>query len=297
MDAGTNTRTPMLEKQSYVSWSSWFLRFLDGKKEEGVLMRNSIESGPFKLKKIPDARAMWNHVKRLMQGTYLREQERHSRLMNEFDKFSAEAVYDYDDDYQGEVQGDSQEDKLSTTMMLLTRAITQHFLTPTNNRLRTSSNTRNQAVIQDGRVDIQSKNCAYAGNGFQEPLLTLGRRQQFSAINAIKKSIILESARNPREDQLEELNASLIMIARIQPTDNDSDVEPTYDSDFVSENVQIEAENQHMVNKEMKKKNALITKELETYKERVRDLQNKPVKFTNFKTKFEKLKTQCLVEK
>ncbi|GJS98670.1 hypothetical protein Tco_0819840 [Tanacetum coccineum] len=33
--------------------------------------------------------------------------------------------------------------------------------------------------------------------------------------------------------------------------------------------VQIEAENQRRVNKEMKEKNALITKELETYKERV----------------------------
>ncbi|GKF77159.1 hypothetical protein Tco_0229629, partial [Tanacetum coccineum] len=32
-------------------------------------------------------------------------------------------------------------------------------------RLRTSSNIRNQAVIQDGRVDIQSKNVGYAGNG------------------------------------------------------------------------------------------------------------------------------------
>ncbi|GKB78447.1 hypothetical protein Tco_0945342 [Tanacetum coccineum] len=38
-----------------------------------------------------NAKAMWNRVKRLMQGTDLSLQERHSRLMNEFDKFSAEA--------------------------------------------------------------------------------------------------------------------------------------------------------------------------------------------------------------
>ncbi|GKC79951.1 hypothetical protein Tco_1130725 [Tanacetum coccineum] len=50
-------------------------------------------------------------------------------------------------------------------MMLLARAITQKFSTPTNNRLRTSSNTRNQAVTQDGRVDIQTKNAGYVGNG------------------------------------------------------------------------------------------------------------------------------------
>ncbi|GKD68402.1 hypothetical protein Tco_1322492 [Tanacetum coccineum] len=34
-------------------------------------------------------------------------------------------VVDYEDEYQGELQGDSQEDKLTTAMMLLARAITQ----------------------------------------------------------------------------------------------------------------------------------------------------------------------------
>ncbi|GJT05947.1 hypothetical protein Tco_0840409 [Tanacetum coccineum] len=49
------------------------------------------------------------------------------------------SVVDYDDEYQGELQGDSQEDKLTTAMM-------------------------NQAVVQDGRVNIQTKNAGYGGN-------------------------------------------------------------------------------------------------------------------------------------
>ncbi|GKA46827.1 retrovirus-related pol polyprotein from transposon TNT 1-94 [Tanacetum coccineum] len=49
-------------------------------------------------------------------------------------------------------------------MMLLARTITQKFSTPTNNRLCTSSNTRNLAVIQDGKVDTQTKNAGYGGN-------------------------------------------------------------------------------------------------------------------------------------
>nr|GFD47242.1 hypothetical protein [Tanacetum cinerariifolium] len=40
---------------------------------------------------------------------------------------------------------------------------TQNFSNPTNNRLRTSSNTRNQAVIQGDRVNIQSRNSGNAG--------------------------------------------------------------------------------------------------------------------------------------
>ncbi|GKD77262.1 hypothetical protein Tco_1339883 [Tanacetum coccineum] len=75
------------------------------------------------------------------------------------------SVIDYEEYYQRELQRDAQEDKLTTTIKLLARAITQRFSTLTNNRLRTSSHTRNQAVIQDGRVDIQSKNVTYAGNG------------------------------------------------------------------------------------------------------------------------------------
>ncbi|GKC12909.1 hypothetical protein Tco_1009691 [Tanacetum coccineum] len=61
------------------------------------------------------------------------------------------SVIDYEEHYQGEIQRDAQEDKLTTTMMLLAREITQRYSTPTNDRLYTSSNTRNQAVIQDGR--------------------------------------------------------------------------------------------------------------------------------------------------
>ncbi|GJW74152.1 retrovirus-related pol polyprotein from transposon TNT 1-94 [Tanacetum coccineum] len=89
------------------------------------------------------------------------------------------SVVDYDDEYQGELQGDSQEDKLTTAMMLLARAISQKFSTPTNNRLRISLNTRNQAVVQDGRVDIQTKNAGYGGNANKNA----GRQNRNQAFN------------------------------------------------------------------------------------------------------------------
>ncbi|GJX36007.1 hypothetical protein Tco_0247564 [Tanacetum coccineum] len=89
-------------------------------------------------------------------------------------------VVDYEDEYQGGLQGDSQEDKLTTAMMLLARAITQKFSTPTNNRLRTSSNTRNQAVIQNDHVDIQTKNAGYGGYGNKNA----GRQNRNQAFNA-----------------------------------------------------------------------------------------------------------------
>ncbi|GJT30192.1 hypothetical protein Tco_0910467 [Tanacetum coccineum] len=70
---------------------------------------------------------------------------------------------DYDDDYQGDTFQNDAEDTLTSAMMLLSRAITQRYSTPTNNCLRSSSNTRNQAVVQADRVDIQSKNVGNDG--------------------------------------------------------------------------------------------------------------------------------------
>ncbi|GJR68795.1 retrovirus-related pol polyprotein from transposon TNT 1-94 [Tanacetum coccineum] len=52
---------------------------------------------------------------------------------------------------------------LATTMLLLARSITQNFSNPINNRLRTSSNTINQAIIQGDRVNILSRNSGNTG--------------------------------------------------------------------------------------------------------------------------------------
>ncbi|GJU57103.1 hypothetical protein Tco_1234869 [Tanacetum coccineum] len=51
------------------------------------------------------------------------------------------SMVDYDDDYQGDVVCDDQDDSLTIAMMLLARAITQRYFTPTKSRLHTSSNT------------------------------------------------------------------------------------------------------------------------------------------------------------
>ncbi|GJY91877.1 hypothetical protein Tco_0507659 [Tanacetum coccineum] len=136
-------------------------------------------------------------------------------------------------------------------MMLLARAITQHYSTLTNNCLCTSSNTRNQVVIEDGRVDIQSKNVGYAGNGSrnagrttrnQELMVFLKRLEQMLLAAKDEAGVNMDIKENDfmlmnayGDDQLEELNASVIMMAHIQPTYNKSDAELTYDAEVISE--------------------------------------------------------------
>ncbi|GKD43347.1 integrase, catalytic region, zinc finger, CCHC-type containing protein [Tanacetum coccineum] len=178
------------------------------------------------------------------------------------------------------IQEDAQEDKPTIAMMLLARAITQCYSTPTNNCLRTSSNTRNQAVIQDGRVDIQSKNVDYANNGnrnarrsnknqiatagnrmsnvqcynynarghyardcpqpkvheakyFREHMLLEMKDEAGGNLNEEENNFMLDN--HYGDDSLEELNAAVIMMERIQPQDNNDDAEPKHDAKTISE--------------------------------------------------------------
>ncbi|GJV90661.1 hypothetical protein Tco_1538474 [Tanacetum coccineum] len=53
-DSGASERPPMLEKGSYISWASRFMRFLENKQEDGERMRRSIKVGPYVRQLIPD---------------------------------------------------------------------------------------------------------------------------------------------------------------------------------------------------------------------------------------------------
>ncbi|GKA60809.1 retrovirus-related pol polyprotein from transposon TNT 1-94 [Tanacetum coccineum] len=206
------------------------------------------------------------------------------------------SVVDYDDDYQEDVVQNNSDDPLTSEMILLARAITQRFSNPTNNRLRTSSNTRNQAIVQVGRVQIQSRNSGndgritrrsyvqeevIEGNNVQNDAENIQRtlRTTSSGIaanvqcyNCSEKGHYARNCPKPRVrdskyfmeqillakqdevgvtltdeqndflftdvtlmEEIEELSANICLMARIQPTNINSDAGPSYDSAFLSE--------------------------------------------------------------
>nr|GEU78047.1 Gag-Pol polyprotein [Tanacetum cinerariifolium] len=121
---------------------------------------------------------MWKRVKRLMTETIQNKVDRETHFTNEFDQFVAELGEALISQFEKLVNTSrakklekshdplalvAHTDPLTSAMLLLARAITQNFSNPTNNRLHTSSNTRNQAVIQGDRVNIQSMNSSNAG--------------------------------------------------------------------------------------------------------------------------------------
>ncbi|GKC24797.1 hypothetical protein Tco_1026947 [Tanacetum coccineum] len=141
----------------------------------------------------------------------------------------------------------SKGDKLTTEMMLLARVITQKFSTPTNNHLYTSSNTKNQVVIHDGRVDIQTKNAGYGRNGNRNA----GRQKRNQAANAGNSQMLIAmkdevgGTLNDEENDfmldnahgdetLEELTAAVIMTSQIQPADENAESKPKYDAEAIS---------------------------------------------------------------
>ncbi|GKD09955.1 hypothetical protein Tco_1189640 [Tanacetum coccineum] len=151
-------------------------------------------------------------------------------------------------------KSDDQEDSLTSTTMLVSRAITQFYSTPTNNQLRTSSNTMNQAVVQADRVNIQRKNVRNGGRIARRSYNT--QEESAENINVQKETgndskyfikQILYAKKDKAEhndflladaDQMEEikkLSVNICMMARIQQATTDSDEGPSYDSRFISE--------------------------------------------------------------
>ncbi|GJZ79044.1 hypothetical protein Tco_0643881 [Tanacetum coccineum] len=169
----TEGRPPILEKGRYVPWASRFLRFLDNKRDEGALMWNSNDNGPYKQKEIDDpnnaGKKMYDPIKdlstedrdkyyadiKLSQSaphvyasrakkvainhdllalfansyaphSYYHASPSYSRSSQPYYVTHLPSVHDYDDDYQWEIQGDAQKDKLSNAMILLARVITQN---------------------------------------------------------------------------------------------------------------------------------------------------------------------------
>nr|GEY89832.1 integrase, catalytic region, zinc finger, CCHC-type, peptidase aspartic, catalytic [Tanacetum cinerariifolium] len=163
------------------------------------------------------------------------------------------SVVDYNDDYQGNAIQNNFKDPLTSAMILLAQAITQYFSNPTNNHLRTSSNTRNQAIVQGDRVNIQSKNSGNNGRNIrrsyvqEEIIEAMSLRfkvlhEQMLLAKPDEAGVILTDEHNDFlfadaswMEEIKELSANICLMARIQPANLDSDKRPSYDSVFLSE--------------------------------------------------------------
>ncbi|GJZ02309.1 putative RNA-directed DNA polymerase, partial [Tanacetum coccineum] len=174
------------------------------------------------------------------------------------------SVVDYDDEYQGELQGDSQEDKLTTAMILLARAISQKFSSPTNNHLRVKANVQCYNCNEKGHYarDCQ-KPKVHDAKYFREQMLLAMKDVAGSHLSNEENDFMLDNAYG--EESLDELTASVMLMARLQSTTETTDTVPSYDDKAVSQTYaygDVRAENQDllMTISELKSKLSTIEK-------------------------------------
>ncbi|GJX08013.1 hypothetical protein Tco_0195945 [Tanacetum coccineum] len=129
------------------------------KKEYGKLLKDSIENDKYvtmvrqvnNLHEI-DYDQLYDYMKQNEKNV---NASRAKRAAKTHDPLALVADFDYETqsfEIQGDTTNDDPTDNLTTKMMPLEKAITQHYSHQQTNRLRASSNTHNQVYVQDGHV-------------------------------------------------------------------------------------------------------------------------------------------------
>ncbi|GJU81200.1 hypothetical protein Tco_1283565 [Tanacetum coccineum] len=107
----------------------------------------------------------------------------------------------------------------------------------------------NQAVIQDARVNTQTKNEGYGGNGhyardcqkprvrdakyFREQMLLVMKDEAGSNLNNEENDFLLDNSYG--EETMEDLTTAVMLMAKIQPPNGNAETVPSYDAKAVSE--------------------------------------------------------------
>nr|GEV38788.1 zinc finger, CCHC-type [Tanacetum cinerariifolium] len=179
-DSGSETRPPMLERGSYIPWESRFKRYLNRKRESRKWLTKAIDEGPYEFR-------IFTHFEieapRLQKEEGLRGGEalvsvynRFTQLINDLERnniifpnvtLNTKFLNCLQPEWLKKCCSKNSKDPLTSVMILLARPITQRFSNLTNNRLRTSSNTESQAIVQGDRVNIQSKNSGNDGRNIR----------------------------------------------------------------------------------------------------------------------------------
>ncbi|GJT22577.1 integrase, catalytic region, zinc finger, CCHC-type containing protein [Tanacetum coccineum] len=194
------------------------------------------------------------------------------------------SVVDYDDNYQKDVVQHNFEDPLTYAMILLSRAIIQCFSNLTNNCLRTSSNTRNQAIVQGTAANVQCYNCSEKGHyarNYPKPRVWDSKIQPTNFDSdegpSYDSAFLSEYPKQPKiinntigDDQIDnniifdEPNGDV----NSGNVEYDNNIQESYALEQLARNAYKEAEKQQIIVKKFQQQNTMLTKQLESYKKK-----------------------------
>nr|GEW33277.1 hypothetical protein [Tanacetum cinerariifolium] len=228
IDASLGNHPSMLEKGSYVPWSSRFMRYIDKKKDYDEMLKDSIENGPYQMKTI------------MNQGNLTRTPHvpAFGRVQEEADLTAKRAVKTHDP----------------------LALVANHYVTPYSSPTSSAYYVTYPQFVADFDVKAQPNTGIIVGNSgnvdygqqangnntnVQRILRTSATSGYTSTMLLAKKDEVgIDSnnkendfllADNPNEEVLEELNATCIMMEQLQSVNNDSKARPSYNLDFVNE--------------------------------------------------------------
>nr|GEW31262.1 hypothetical protein [Tanacetum cinerariifolium] len=284
--ADSDTRPPMLDKTDFASWQQRIRLYCRGK-ENGVNILKSIDEGPFQMGTVREP------LDEGTEGAPHLGPEQ-SRVYFDISPEEKDRIYGQCEDAPGRVRinqrrpgitthnsqssstppstyvppnladnahldsglflTDNLIENLTNTLALPTQSY-KTFLPQINNQLRTSSNTRNQATIQDGRVVVQNvqgrhnrgqgtnpRGRGAAGyGGVQNRVMNANLGQARQNSDYYKDKMLLMQAQENRVALDEE---QLLFLAGGQDHAIDEDpvydeAGPSYDSDILSEIAEI----------------------------------------------------------
>ncbi|GJW30518.1 hypothetical protein Tco_0047393 [Tanacetum coccineum] len=148
------------------------------------------------------------------------------------------SVVDYNDEYQGELQGDSQEDKLTTTMMMVELTYKPRMqIVLRVQRTESSPRKKNFKFYNCNEKGHYACDCQKPrvpdAKYFREQMLLAMKDEAGSKLNNDENDFMLDTSYG--EEAMEELTAAVMLMAQIQTVDGNAETVPSYDANAINE--------------------------------------------------------------
>nr|GEW25861.1 hypothetical protein [Tanacetum cinerariifolium] len=247
--SGADNRPPMLEKDMYDSWKSIIELYMMNRQHERMILE-SLENGPLIWPSIEE-----NGVQdqRNILSYLLRKQFKLIVMSKQLISFSNDShqrdlhttnvdqlhAYLGQHEFHANEKADDPIDDINHMMSFLTAVVTSRY-PPTNNQLRNSSNPRQQATINNGRVTVQQIQGRHtslaAGQGHMSKQCTKPKRKRDESW--FKDKLLLQANDlDAYDSDCDELNtAKVALMANLSHYGSD-DLDEVHNHDNVNHNL------------------------------------------------------------
>ncbi|GKC88023.1 retrovirus-related pol polyprotein from transposon TNT 1-94, partial [Tanacetum coccineum] len=210
------------------------------------------------------------------------------------------SVVDYDDEYQGELQGDSQEDKLTTAMMMVELTYKPRMQIMVEMITRIQGETELNGLIQAMQKGHYARECqkpkVHDAKYFREQMLLAMKDEARSNLSNEENDFMLDTSYG---EDLEELTTAVHALSKVhEQSEHDSTTHDEYrEIQMLAYTIQRKAKNKKRLNNELKKQNDLLQRKLETFKDWVKTFESNTIPYSIYKETCDELERELKNDK